>query len=102
MIDSFKKFRKTIGHALCYIVRHTLVVGWVVQEEFNKKVRRKPRFLEFISDIFKTQEMCIKALEVDPWLFKYVPDNLKTQGVCEKSVNTEPWLLLYVPDTLKT
>ena len=78
------------------------MVEWVVQEEINKKVRRKPCSLKIVSDVFKTQKICIKALELDPWSFKYVPDNLKTWGVFEKAVDIEPWLLVYVPDNLKT
>ena len=61
MIDSFKK---VIGYyALCYIVKYTPVVGRVVQEKFNKEVCRKPRFLAFAPDIFKTQDMCDNVAE---------------------------------------
>ena len=53
MIDSFKK---VIGYyALCYIVKYTRVV----QEKFNKDVRKKPRFLAFVPNYFKTQR-CVK------------------------------------------
>ena len=83
-------------------MKYTPVVGPMVQNACNNKVRRKPRSLAFIRDIFKTQEMCIKAPEVDPWSFKYVPDNLRTREVCEEAVNIEPWLLVYVPDNLRT
>ena len=76
MIDSFKK---VIGYyALCYIVKYTLMVGRVVQEKFNEEVCRKPRFLAFVPDIFKTQDMCNKAVEKDPCSLAEVPDHYKT------------------------
>ena len=84
MIDLFKK---VIGYyALCYIVKYTPVVGRVVQGKFSKEARKKPRFLAFVPGIFKTQNMCDKALEADPWSFKYVPDHFKTQNMREKAV----------------
>ena len=100
MIDLFKK---VIGYyALCYIVKHTLVVGRVVQEKFNKKVSRKPRFLAFVPYIFKTQDMCDKAIKDDPCSFEYIPDHFKTQGMCDDAVRYYPGMLKYVPDYLKT
>ena len=35
-------------------------------------------------DRFKTENMCIKAVEVDPWQLKDVPDNFKKQKMCDK------------------
>ena len=90
MTDSFKK---VIGYyALCYIVKYNPVVGRVVQEKFNQEVHRKPPFLAFVPDIFKTQDMCDKALEVGQWSFEYVPDHFKTQSMCKKAVEKDSWL----------
>ena len=60
----------------------------------------KPCSLAFVPDHFKTQEICNKAVCMEPFLLKYVPDYLKTQEMCEKNV----WLrgLYYVPDHRKT
>ena len=44
------------------------------------------------------QEMCIKAVEVDPWRLDDVPDHFKTQDVCDKAVKDDPSSLQYVPD----
>ena len=38
-----------------------------------------------VSDRFKSQKMCIKALEVDPWQLNDIPD-LKTTKMCDKTV----------------
>ena len=62
MITSFKR---VIRHILLYTLKCTPVVRRVVQEVCNREVLRKPCSLEFIADIFKTQEMCNKAGEKD-------------------------------------
>ena len=51
-----------------------------------------------ILDHFKTQEMCIKVAEVDPWQLDDVPDHFKTQDVFDKAVKDDPSSLQYVPD----
>ena len=53
-------------------------------------------------DHFKTQEMCIKAVEGEPETLEYVPDHLKTEEMCKEVVRREPYGLLYVPDHFKT
>ena len=65
-------------------------------------------FLGFMScwinkalDHFKTQEMCNKEVEKDPWSLVYVPNHLKTQEMCNKAVEKDPLLLIEVPDHLK-
>ena len=65
-------------------MKYTLVVGRVVQEKFKKEVRKKPRFLGFDRDIFKTQDMCDKVVEVDTRSCKYVPDHLKHKACVKK------------------
>ena len=51
-----------------------------------------------VSDHFKTKELCIKALEVDPWSLHDIPDYLKTQEMCDKAVKDDPSSLQFVPD----
>ena len=63
---------------------------------------KKQGILEFIPDNFKTQEMCIKVAEENPWTLRCVPDRINTQGMCERAVESEPYTLAYVPDYLKT
>ena len=67
----------------------------------KKAVEDEPETLEYVSDHFKTQEMCIKALEENPWKLRYVHDHLKTHGVCKKAIEREPSMLKYVPDQFK-
>ena len=42
-----------------------------------------PAAFLLVPDCFKTQEMCIKAVEVDPWQQKDVPDHFKTKNMCD-------------------
>ena len=51
---------------------------------------------------FITQEMCIKAVEVDPWPLKDVLDHFKTQEICDKAVKDYLFSLQFVPDWLVT
>ena len=49
-----------------------------------------------------SQEMCIKAVEVDPSFLQLVPDHFKTQGICDRAVRDDPSSLQYVPDWFVT
>ena len=102
MTDLLKKVIWYYDYVLFYIVKYTPVVGWVVQEKFNKEVRRKPRFLASVADIFKNQDMCDNAVRRKPWVLKYVSDQYKTQEMCNQVVSNNPCLLKHVPDDLKT
>ena len=42
---------------------------------------KQPSSIFLVSERFKTQEMCIKSVEVDPWQLKDVPDHFKSQYV---------------------
>ena len=45
-----------------------------------------PKAFHHVTDRFETQEMCNKAVEVDPWQLKDVPNYFKTQEMCNKAV----------------
>ena len=65
-------------------------------------MRAKPAAFFLVPDRFKTQEMCINAVEVDPCHLHDVPDHFKTQEMCDKAVEKDPWSLKYVPDWFVT
>ena len=46
----------------------------MTQEMCDKAVRMEPYSLEFVPDRFKTQEMCIRAAKVGPWQLNDIPD----------------------------
>ena len=51
---------------------------------------------------FKTQEMCIKGVEVDPWLLDGVPNRCKSQEMCNDAVVHSPYALRFVLDWFVT
>ena len=53
---------------------------------YNEVMRTMPNAFHSIPDHFKTQGMCIKAVEVDSSFLQLVPDHFKTQEICEKAV----------------
>ena len=97
---------------------------YIIQKTCEKVVHIEPRSLVFVSDRFKTQEMCNEAIEKVPWLLydvhrrtpgmciravekclhplRFIPDHLKTQGICEKAIEKNPWQLGDFPDHFKT
>ena len=50
-----------------------------------------------ILEHFKTQEMCIRGVEVEPWQLSDLPDHFKTQEMCNEAVHIEPYALRFVP-----
>ena len=65
-------------------------------------MHEEPAVFFLVPDHFKTEEMCIKALEAAIWQLKDVPDHFKTQEMCIKAVEVDPWQLGDVPDHIKT
>ena len=63
--------------------------------------------LQTIHDVFcdrplKTQEMCTKAVCIDPYSIEFIADHFKTQEMCNEAVRRKPYTLRYVPDDLRT
>ena len=65
-------------------------------------MRTMPNAFHCIPDCFKTQEMCIKAVEVDPSFLRLVPDHFKTQKMCDDAVWGNSFSLQFVPDWFVT
>ena len=65
-------------------------------------MRDRPAALFLITDCLKTQEICIRAFEVDPWQLKDIPDHLKTQEMCDKAVRDFLFSLQFVSDVFVT
>ena len=61
-----------------------------------------PQYFFLVPDSFKTQEVCDKALDVDPWSLYNVPDQFKTQEMYDKAVKDDPSSLQFVPDWFVT
>ena len=64
----------------------------------NKLMRTMLNTFHRISDRFKTQGMCIKAVEVDPSVLQLVPDHHKMQEIYDKAVKDDSSSLKFVLD----
>ena len=64
----------------------------------NGLMRTMPNVFHPIPDHFKTQEMCIKAVEVDHSFLSLIPDHFKMQGICDKAVRDDSSSLQFAPD----
>ena len=65
-------------------------------------MRENPAVFFLILDRFKTQEMYIRAVEVDPLQLIDVLDHFKTQEMCDDAVWRDPFSLQFVPDWFVT
>ena len=56
------------------------------QEICSETVRYRSAAFFLIRYRFKTEEIWIEAVEVDPWWLYYVPDHFKTEEICDDVV----------------
>ena len=54
----------------------------------NIAVDSYPHALEFVSESYKSQNMCDKAVSTYPSTIKFVPGCYKTQEMCDKTDNS--------------
>ena len=55
---------------------------------YNKAILENDETLKSISDCYKTQEICDKAVDNYAHLLEFVPDCYKTRKMFNKAVNT--------------
>ena len=65
-------------------------------------MRENPAAFFLVPHCFKTQKMCIKDLEVDPWQLNDVPDYFKALEMCDDAVWEDPYSLRFAPDWFVT
>ena len=70
----------------------------ITQKMSNEAMYIRPAAFFIFSNHFKTQEMCIKAVEEYPWDLGNVPDHSRTQKICKKVVSEDPYSLQYLSD----
>ena len=55
---------------------------------FNRAVEKSPPWIRrYVSDQYKTQEMCNEAVKNSPWMLEYVPDQYKLKKCAMKQRN---------------
>ena len=87
-------------YTLDYVPDYTMTEK--IRNKYVKNMYKNPAAFFLVPDHFKTQEMCIIALEVDPWQLNDIPDYLKTQKMCDNVVRRDPYSLQFVPDCFVT
>ena len=72
-----------------------------VLDHFNTK-KKTPYPLTYVTDQYKTQQMCEKAILENRGTLKSVPECYKNQDICNKGVNNYSHILEFVPECYKT
>ena len=68
----------------------------------DKAVSTYPSIIEYVPNCYKTQEMCVKAVNKCFFGFDSIPDPYKTREMCDRVVSEDPFLIVYCPDKYKT
>ena len=58
--------------------------------------------LQFVAECYKTQEICVKAVDTCSFVFNSVRDRYKTQEMSDKVFSKEPFTLKYCLHRCKT
>ena len=59
-------------------------------------MRKNPAAFFIVPDRFKTQKLCIMAVNVDLWQLNDIPDYLTTQKMCDDAVGDDPYSLHFL------
>ena len=118
MSDLFKNVSWYIMQEIPTVLLHRLKYIPGVQETYDEVALHNPCMLRHVSDHFKSQEMCEKAVRLHsdseqfrtrcglllymPSKLFFNPDYLKMEGMCIEAVEKNPWGLDDVPDCLET
>ena len=58
--------------------------------------------IDFVSECYKTQEMCVKTVDTCIFAFDSIADRYKAQEMCIKAVFNDPFMTKYCLDRYKT
>ena len=64
----------------------------------DKAVDTHPTSIKFVSECYKYQEMCCRAVHGFFFFFDYNPDQYKAQWICDIVVSLYPFLIVHCPD----
>ena len=66
------------------------------------QLTKLPYLLRYVSDQFKTQQMCNEAITENGGAVNSVPDCKKNQEICNKAIDSYSYPLEFVPECYKT
>ena len=78
------------------------LIGIRLKKCVKKTILKNAGTLKSVSDCYKNQEMCNKAVGNYPHAVEYVPECFMTQKTCDKVVNTYSFTIQFVPECYKT
>ena len=91
--------RQCVGiHAIHHLSLTTSALRYAPDHFITQEMCENPAVFFLFPDRFKTEEICIKALEVDPWQFKDVPNHFKKQEMCNNTATDYLFSWQFVPD----
>ena len=77
--------------------------GFVFMEhDYKNLLNKNGRFIKYISDEKKTEDMCKIAVKTVGYLLKYVPKDKRTYEICKIAVQQTGIALEFVPEDKKT
>ena len=86
---------------LPYLLRY-VSDQYKTQQMCDKAILENGGTLKSVTDCYKNQEMYNKAVDNYPYVFNFVPECFLTQEVCDKAVNRCYFVFDFVPDWYKT
>ena len=60
--------------------------------------RQKPYLLKSVSDHYIAQKITNETMRITPIKTFFVPDCFKTEGMCIRAVEADPWQLHVIPN----
>lgn len=64
-------------------------------------VQQNPWALEDVPYENKTEEICLAAVKQNGWVLEYVPEKIMTKEICDAAVKSHKWAHVIVPDKYK-
>ena len=72
------------------------------EQDYKNLLNKNGRFIYFISDDKKTEDLCKIAVQQVGYLLKFIPEDKKTDEICKIAVQQDGPVLVYVPENKKT
>ena len=78
------------------------LIGIRLKKCVKKTILKNAGTLKSVSDCYKNQEMCNKAVDNYPYALEFLLECYKTKKLCDKAVDIHPSTKHFVPECYKT
>ena len=96
LVHKHVKMCKHAAKKLSFLIKY--LPGWYKTQQICAKVTLENGGMMFISDYYKDQSMCNKAVDKYAHALGPVPNCYGTQKMCNKAVMTYPSAIQFAPD----